>query len=344
MPPRKRAPNSHNRSASKARKKRPHRRETGLRAKWTGFRPFRDASGAPLKRYYNLDTLASATDRLLREKRNFVVRAVQGILGPAEVTSLEFELTRENNYRFVFRLEAGNARRKQAQFAFVAAKHHENYSKVLATEHHNLRLLHERAPDHVVKPFAGGRIWLPPGRHKNQPRREVYAYLTQWLGGFHEICLDAKGRLAAIGQKKKAYSKAQTEAIKAEVALAVLRSYDAESGTAMEIPQISSGDLLVTPPAKTEPRIKIAGCRRLLKNATPAKLIHRIAGAEWETEETVFSLAPEDPGVIAEAVRNALGRETGRMWFQHYLHALDRGRLKAHPALPREAVEAFASE
>ena len=343
MPPRKPAPNPHNRSASKGRKKRPHRRDTGLRAKWTGFRLFRDASGAPLKRYYNLDTLASATNRLLREKRNFILRAVQGILGPSEVTSLEFELARENNYRFVFRLEAGNARRKQAQFAFVAAKHHENYSKVLATEHHNLRLLHERAPDHVVKPFAGGRIWLPPGRRKDQPRREVYAYLTQWLGGFHEVSLDSKGRLTAIGQRKKVYSKAQMEAIKAEVALAVLRSYDAESETAMEIPQISSGDLMVTPPQKTEPRIKITGCRRLLKNATPAKLIHRIVSAEWETEEAIFSLAPEDPNVIAEAVYNALGRETGRMWFQHYLHALDRGRFKACPALPRDAVEAFAS-
>lgn len=344
MPSRKPAPKTANRSASKARKKRPSRGDAGIRPKWTGFRLFRDASGSPIRRYYNLDTLASATNRLLREKRNFILRAVQGILGSAEVTSLEFELARENKYRVVFRLEAGNARRKQAQFAFVAAKHHENYSKVLATEHHNLRLLHTRAPDHVVKPFAGGRIWLPPGRRKDQPRREVYAYLTQWLGGFHEIRLDAKGRLSAIGQRKKAYSKAQTEAIKAEVALAVLRSYDAESETAMEIPQISSGDLVVTPPPKTEPRMKITGCRRLLKNATPAKLIHRIAGAEWETDETVFPLAPEDPSVIAEAVHNALGRETGRIWFQHYLHALDRGRFKPRAGLPREAVEAFASQ
>ncbi len=344
MPPRKPAPKTTNRATSKARKKRPHRSSEGIRTKWIGFRLFRDGSGAPIRRFYNLDTLASATDRLLREKHNFIARAVQGILGPAEIIHLEFELTRENNYRFVFRVEAGNARRKQAQLAFVAAKHHENYSKVLATEHHNLRVLHERAPDHIVKPFAGGRVWLPPGRRKDQPRREVYAYLTQWMGGFHEIALDAKGRLAVLGQGKKAYSKAQVEVIKKEVALAVLRSYDAETQTAMEIPQIASGDLVVTPPPKAEPRLKITGCRRLLKNATPAKLIHRIARAEWETEDTAFALAPEDPGVLADAVHNALGRETGRMWFQHYLHALNRGRFKEHPALPREAIEAFASQ
>ena len=73
----------------------------------------------------------------------------------------------------------------------------------------------------------------------------------------------------------------QTEGIKGRIVEIMAATFDAASGESIEMPQVASGDFVVTKPRRGEPRLKLIACRRFVRRMTPAKLIHNILDTEW---------------------------------------------------------------
>jgi hypothetical protein len=309
-------------------------RENAPRVHWSGFRPLFDFWGTEIKRFYKIETLAGATEWMIGKNDRFLAPSIQDVLGPAPVASLSFDLFQEGRYQLIFRLRAVNARRREATFAFVAAKKHEDFSALAQAEHRNLRILHERAPAYVVKPFRGGTIYLPDRHQRAGHGREIYAYVTEWLNGFHELGVNRDLQFFVNIAKPHTFTIAQTEALKQRIVEIVARTYHPGRRECMEIPQIASGDFVVTNTPRGVARLKLIACRHLLTRVSPEDLIHRVAAASWEWGGRRFRLAPADPSAVFDAFAGAVGRATARAWFTQYHAAVSRRVLPEQDTLP----------
>lgn len=308
----------------------------GIRTRWTGFRPLFDYWGAEIPRYYKLETLSSAVDYALQTKRDrFLVASVQQVLGPSPVVSLALELFQEGRYQLIFRVRALNGRRKQGQFALVVAKRAEDY-KLAANELAHLRVLYERAREFVVRPLRGGNIYLPDRYGRAERGREVFGYVTQWLSGYHELGVNENLQFIINIEARHTFTIAQTEELKAKMVEIVARTYSPGKRDCADLPEVASGDFVVTMPPK--PRLKLIACRKMLRNMTAVKLVDRIAGACWAWGEREFYLVPQDPNMLYDAFARAWGKEQARKALKEYADALDAGKLKEHGGLPRDVL------
>lgn len=318
----------------------------GVHFHWQGFRPLFDFWGNEIKRFYKLETLASATEYMVANKRDrWLIPGVQQVLGPAPVVSLTFELFQEGRYQLIFRMRAINARRKEAQFAFVAAKRSDEISKVASTEHAILGVLHGRAPNHVVRPFTGGLVYLPDRYGRVEKGREIYAYLTQWLNGYDELGVTRSLQFYINVKTPHTFTIDQTEAIKAQMVETVVRTYDPDKQECMAMPEIASGDFVVTWPKGRNaiPRIKLIACRKTLRHMTPAKLIDAIVGASWDWGGEQVYLIPADPALLFGGFVAALGKDEATRWFTEYAQAVAARRLRQRAIFPLDVAREIAS-
>lgn len=300
--------------------------KAATRVKWSGFKVLLDFWGQPMKRYYQLETLASAVEVSLTWRNSFVFRSVHEVLGAHDVLSLHFELFQEGRYQLIFRLHAVNVKGKSAQFALVAAKNHEECSKIAETEHHNLRTLYTRMPKFVVRPHWGGQLFLPDRHRRKEHDRHIYAYLTGWLNGYEEMGVTRSLQFYVNAMKKHTFTLAETEVIKGEALEIVAASHDPRTRTAMELPQIASGDFVVSRDGP-QPRIKLIACRRMQRNVTRHKLLAQVLTESWEWGGRTFKLAPEDPATVLAALTRVWGKEEARACVRAYLDGVAAGRL-----------------
>jgi len=308
-----------------------------LRISWSGFRPLFDFWGQEIRRFYQVETLASAVEYAIRRRDRFIIPSVQSVLGDAPLTHLAFELFQEGTYQLIFRVRAMNARKRSGLFAMVAAKREGDYSDLARGEHDNLRILNERAPEHVVRPYLGGNIFLPDRHGRVEHGRDVYVYLTQWLTGFHEMGVTKNLQFYINTQTPHTFTIAQTELIKRNIVEVIARTYNEERQNCMTLPEIASGDFVVTPPPKQgAPKIKLIACRSLMRRATPAKILQRLAETSWDWAGQRFRLMPFEPETTFDGLARARGREQAREWFQLYAKAIESGRMKENQTLPLE--------
>jgi hypothetical protein len=323
---------------SKGRPARPAAKRTGrpapqLKIRWSGFRPFYDYWGAEIKRFYQPETLASATEGMILANDRFILPSISRILGTPKVATLHFELFQEGKYQLIFRGKAASAKRKQATFGLVAAKHEGRFSEIAEIEHGNLRILNKRAPKLIVKPYLGGTVALPKRHTGGKVKRLVYVYITEWLGGYHELGIAKNLQFFINVQQPQQFTAAQTEQLKGKMIEVIAKSYDPVARECMEIPQIASGDFVVTKPRRGNPRLKLIACRRIQKRVTPARMIQNIAEANWDWGGRTFHLAPADPAVFFAGLKAAVGAATARDWLGQYRTAVTRGRLKENDTL-----------
>ncbi|MBI5094698.1 MAG: hypothetical protein HZB26_19960 [Candidatus Hydrogenedentes bacterium] len=311
-----------------------------VRVQWLGFRPMFDFWGKEIKRFFQLETLANATERMIeRGGDKFIVASVQRALGPSPVVSLAFELFQEGQFQLIFRLRATNDKRKQAVLGFVVAKKEGEFSKLAGIEHSNLKLLHARAPEFIVTPYQGGTIFLPDRLQREGKGREVYAYLTQWQGTYHELGVGKNHQFYINVVNPQSLSIAQTEELKGQMVEIVARSYDPAKRTCMEMPQIASGDFVVTKPGQGPLKLKVIACRNLLRNVTPPKLIDQIVAARWEWAGRPFRLAPEYPETFFEGLSRAVGKDVARAWLVQYRRCVEDKKYPERHPLKREALD-----
>ncbi|MFP6583195.1 MAG: hypothetical protein VCD00_11665, partial [Candidatus Hydrogenedentota bacterium] len=234
----------------------------------------------------------------------------------------------EGQYQLIFRVKAMNIKRKQATFGLVVAKNNKEYSDVAKKEHALLRLLNERDPKCIVEPLKGGMVFLPDRHKRKEHDRELYAYCTTWLSGFHELGIQRNNNLYINIPTPVQFDKKQTQALKRRMVEIVVRSYDPTRRNCMAIPQLASGDFVVSKAAKNvNPQLKVIACRDMENRISPAQLIHRLIEAEWEWNKNIYFFTPDDPRELIQALTNALGKADAMDWLSQYRKSVKVKRL-----------------
>ncbi len=298
------------------------------RVSWGKFAPMADYWGNVIPRFYQLETFAHVMENLIHGDDRFLCPSIQQVLGPAPVVTLNIELFQEGAYQLIFRVHAANQRKKAGMFALVAAKQEGNVSRLAETEHRNLMLLHRRAPDIVVKPYLGGVVFLPDRYGRKDKGRKLYVYVTQWLSGFHELGIDRTLQFFINTRTPHLFSKAETETLKKQMVGIIARLYDPETATGIELPQIASGDFVVTAPGRGGLKLKLIACRRVLRRVTPQKLIDAVIHAEWMWGDRPFRLVPNDPRDFVDGLIGAVGKDMTREWLRAYREAVAAGKCR----------------
>ncbi len=297
-----------------------------------------DFWGHELKRYYQLETLANATQKLLHEKDRFILPSIQSVMGPTEITALAFELFQEGRYQLIFRLNAMNARKKRASFGFVAAKNAEEASAVARNEHRILRDLHLRAPQSIVQPFKGGAIYLPDRYRRPSHGREIYAYLTQWLHGYDELGINKNLQCIANIPRTHTFTLAETETIKGHIVEILFRTYDPKSRTAMALPEIASGDFVINWSKKEALKLKLIACRSMAAKTDPARILEQLLRTSWDWNGRRFYLFPAEPETLFTTMIQTLGPDQAKHAVKHCLESV---RKKDRPSYLNEYLEAL---
>lgn len=313
----------------------------GPRIQWKNLGPRQDYWGQELKRYFNLDTLTNACEYHLKHHDRFIAPSIRRALGPSPITSMHFELFQEGRHQLIFKLGVANRNRKRQSFAFVVAKNSQEHSAVAQNEHRCLEVLHARVPQCVVRPYLGGTIYLPERHERGGERRLVYAYLTQWLGGFDELGIQRNREFFINTRSRRVLTKADREAIKRRIIEIIVRTYDPKERDCMEMPQLASGDFVISRPKQGPPQLRLIACRRMLRRMTPSKLLNTIATARWRVGNGDFHLLPEDPAELRQALTNALGKSEALRWLENYSEALRRKRFAGTRRLPRSTIDAI---
>lgn len=249
------------------------------------------------------------------------------------MTGYHFELFQEGRFQLIFHMAAGNTKGRQAHCAVVAAKREGEVSKIARREHENLIVLNGRAPEHVVRPYFGGQVFMArakPGKG-GQPRF-IYIYTTQWLHDYHEMGVQRDMQFYINTAKPITFTLAHTEAIKRKITEIIARTYSPETRDCMEMPQVASGDFVVTKPSRGEPNVKLIACRKLLRNMTPEKVVGRIVRSHWDWGGRPFTLCPAEPRTLLDGLAAARGPEEAGLWARAYCDAA-KSRILPPPAL-----------
>ncbi len=297
-----------------------------------------DYWGNEIRRHYQIETLGHATERLLATHDAFIVPSIQQLLGPAPLVSLTFELFQEGAFQLIFRVRATNAHRAQTVCSFVAAKKEGDVSRVAAIEHAILNILHARAPEHVVRPLLGGTIPLPARGQTAKPR-VIYAYLAAWIPHHHELGVTRDLQFFINVKNRHVFTQAQTDDLKGQMIEIIARTYDPVKRECMEMPQIASGDFVVTKPPRGAPRLKLIACRQMLKRVTPASLIQTLLQAHWNWGSRLLRLMPSRPEIFWNALVRARGADEARSWLSQYRHAVAAGKFPQSALLSPAEIE-----
>ena len=283
------------------------------------------------KQFYKLETLASATERLVRTKDRVITASARAAIGPSDLTSMTFELIGERPNAFVFRLHAGNAHRNRHTFNYLAAKSDGKHSEALAAEFERLRAFAQRAPKHFPKMFRSGSVFLPDRIRRRSQGREIAIYLTQAQGAMEVLDGNERGQFVLTGTEgRRALSLRDTEVLKASVMEALAATYDPDTREMMAPPDLAAAELLAHRSPKGTLRLRVCGCHALLQGLAPGRFLESLVLAYSRLGEGKFAFAPEEPTALCEAIASARGKDNARAWLSTYIDQVDHGRLKCH--------------
>lgn len=301
-----------------------------------------DFWGNEFRRFYQLETLKSAVNGTITGKTDrFIMPSIQNAMGPSPIVSLHFELFQEGRYQLIFRIRAVNAAKKRGSFGLVVAKNAEEATETATREHKHLQWLGERMKNAVVETFKGGYFFLPDRHGRKEKGRKIYAYVTRWLSGFHELGVRRDLMLFMNIDPPVPFSRDDSEAVKRRIMEIIIRSYDRPQRTCMEMPQIASGDFVVSPTPNGPPKLRLIACRRLITRMTPDRILHKILIADWAWGDKMFALAPNDPADIVQAMHNALGKEEAARWYGDYRAAVKRRRFRDAERHPLKQLDPY---
>ena len=306
----------------------------GPHIRWSKLNPMYDSSGEEFRRFFNLETLANATEKQISEHRGVVVSCIRRLLDPSPIATLDFELFQEGGYQLIFKVRATNINQRKATFSLVVAKNGAELSNVAKAVHDNLLSLNKRAPKLVVKPYTADTIYLPDRHRRKEHDREIYAYTTEWPGGYHELGVGRNHQFFMNTTKRHVFSRQETERLKQRMIEIIVRTYDPVRHECMVMPQITSGDFVVTAPRGAPPRLKLIACRNISRRMTPAKVIDQIAGEKWNWAGRPLRLLPANPADLFEAITNALGKKGASNWLSAYTEGVARKKFHQRRALP----------
>lgn len=287
----------------------PKGKSTPVKILWSGFRPMFDYWGNELKRFYKFDTLVSSLCSYLETKDKFISNTVHSVIGPAPITSLKFHLFQEGKYQFIFKLTAENKKLKKANFAFVVAKDGDELTKTAKREHIILERLYSKHPEFIVRPYAGDYLFFPDRHGRKEFHRNIYAYLTEWLGGYEELGINKDLQFYTNVPNPHTFSIPETNLIKIKIIEIILSLYDKETQESIALPEIASGDFMIKRSPSKNHKLKMIACRKMLKGISLEKLISLLLTTSWKWGNKYFTLLPENPQDLVKTLVKIFGKE-----------------------------------
>lgn len=296
--------------------------------KWNNMVELVDQRGKPFRRFYQLDTLSSAVDKLVRERDRLIQPAIEKVLGPCQPNSLIFTLTGEDEFRLIFTMKVTTANKRKAVLSLVVAKNPEEGSSRVTQEYKHLKLLHERLKEDMTEPLRAGIIFLPDRYRREEHHRELQAYLTAMPVGYEALGIHRNLQYTAGTSPPHTFSKKETEGLKQKMATLAIKAFNPVTRTGLDTGQLDPSTFQVNRTGKSLPKLKLFNCVHMQTRLTSTRVIGFLLTDTWTCRGTECSVAPESPSMFFEAVVNAVGVDTAKQWLKQYCHQAKAGKVK----------------
>ena len=268
----------------------------------------------PSKRFFKLETLTSALEKMLLERDRFFYAELVSQLGNIPLATVEGDLQYEDHLRLVFAISATNRVRKRAALRLCVAKNHEEHSAALRKEFEALNALHPRAPSRIIKPLRPGNIYLPDRYRRANVNREVFAYFTEAFPGTGPLYVASDTQLGPKGPQPKRFSIADTEALKISIVRLIAACHNESTFDGLDPADLAAEHLAIIKQGKAAPEAFLLHCPRLRRRFRPDKmLLHLVFGA-LKSDRHALPLTPARPERLLEALTKVVGEDTARQW------------------------------
>jgi hypothetical protein len=292
-----------------------------------------DYWGRPFRRPLRSGALREAVHGYLAKPKGALLQSLQELFQEPcdlkELGNLQANLFQEGEYAYVFKVSVEAAGGKKTKLAMIVAKNGGGMSRVARLEHENLRKLHARETDDVVRPLGGAYMKIP-----GQRATLVYAYFTVWLRRFHELGVQHRNMNFYINELPFQYFDARTtDMIKGDILRILFSLYDPVHREAIEPPKVGAGDFVVT--RKRPLQLKLVACRKMLKGVSLEGCISLYLGYYGTWGDRLFHFIPADTTILKRAIIEGLVNCHG-FSEEEVLSALKRYRDRLARIKPRE--------
>jgi hypothetical protein len=304
-------------------------RELVLTSKWQNLIELEDFRGKTWRRFYKLESLASALDKLIRERDRLMQPAVEQLLGTGRISEYTFTLADEDALRFLFHVRVTDTTRKRANLVLVVAKNAEEASRRVQLEHKHLKILAERIPDVMAVPLRAGSIFMPDRYRRSEHNRDIAAYITTHHGGYVPLSIHRNGQYMACGAEPYTFTKRDTELLREKMVSIIVSAFHPIKRDGMDTHQLDPSSFLVHRGGKGAPGLKLANCVHMQTRLTPAKVLGFLLTDTWKSRGLESPYVPEDPDRFFHAVCEGAGREAGVQWIAQYVRLARGGKVKS---------------
>lgn len=306
----------------------PHR-ELVLACKWHNLVELTDHRGKAWRRFYKLETLASAVEKMVHEGERFIVPAAEQVLGPGKLKQIAFTLAGEDTMRLVFHVKVANSNRKRGILMLVVAKNAEEATRRVNLEYKHLHILSERIPGAMAAPVRQGLIFMPDRHRRKDQHRELGAYLTLLPKDCEPMGIHRNGQFMSLGAAHHTFTKRETESLRRQMVSIILAAYHPIKRDGIDTHQLDPSTFQVQRSGKGGPTLKLFNCVHMQTRLTPAKVLGFLLTDTWKCTGQECPYAPADPEDFYEAAVEALGQETADDWLGQYVRLAKSGKVKA---------------
>jgi len=296
--------------------------------KWHNLVELTDLRGKPWRRFYKLETLASAVDKMVRDGDRFIHPVLEQEMGPGRLTQMSFTLADEDALRLTFHVKAANANRKRASFILVVAKNAEEASRRVSLEFKHLKILSERIAKDMAEPLRSGVIFMPDRYRRKDQNRDIVAYITRHPNHFEPLAIHRSGQYMTLGARPHTFSKRETEALRHKMTSIIVAAYHPVKRDGIDTHQLDLSTFQVQRGTKGMPTLKLFNCVHMQTRITPAKMLGFLLGDTWKSGGYESPYVPSDPEDFLDAFMGVVGRETAMNWLGQYVRLAKSGKLK----------------
>ena len=297
---------------TKRKRPQPKRHEDRLRVRWFESSTVLHLGVRKPRRFYQTETLGSGVKAVLGKREIGLIHTAHQILGPAEITTLQCELVREHDYALIFRVRAGNVRKKTGHFMFLAAKSHREHAPLMVSDSQALRALRERVKTGILDEHYFATVFLPEKHHRAAGSgRKIPIACRAWPGDYRPVGIHRNGQLMLLEGDKPVTTKVESEEFMLAFNRLMLELYDPMRRNGPDLGQMHITDLgAKRARGKLLPMLMRASALR--RNMAAPRYVADLLRLQFKYGEVRRLSAPEDPEAFYSVVNEVLGEELGK--------------------------------
>jgi len=282
-----------------------------LRTRWLEAPSVLHLGARAPRRFYQLETLGSGVKAVLGQREIGLLHTAHHILGPAAINTLQCELVRENDYALIFKVRAGNVRKKTGHFMLVAAKSHREHAPLLVNDSQALRAMRERVKSGVLDEHYFATVFLPEKHHRSEgPGRKIPIACRAWPGDYLPLGVHRNGQLMLLEGDKPVTTKAETEDFLVAFHRLMLGLYDPLRRNGPDLNHVNITDFgAKRVKGKLLPMLMRASALR--RGIAAPRYVADLLRLQFKYGDARRLSAPEDPEAFYSAVLETMGEDLG---------------------------------